>query len=408
MKHRLDYNEIRSALIKNSVNSLSSSGDLILLHDPSDIRKEHSKKLDNIGKVLDLKKNVINGYSTLNTVAVDIFNNKLRLLSTDIYSNREETYVTKKELNALEYKKQEKDEEIAPASTDRESKVKELVKNNQHKNLSTITEANLYLISDELKNGHSPRTLTHVFDRGFDDNNLFTFIDKDLKDKFVIRLKITRNSEDYIYNKKNKKKYIKIKDVNFSNKYNKTYQKILIKNKLYQDVRCSVEYGVTLCGYNVIKVQLFKRDGQPIFKQPMILITNHNITSNDDALSTYKIYLKRSKIEGVFKFLKNVLGWEEFQIRDFESIKTLLTLCYFIAGYFYEIESILLEQDFVQFLANLGGGKGKITRYYILEGFAKLFIKNNVDHEIQRNNISQEKLEKMMKWAMMMSKGMVI
>ena len=69
------------------------------------------------------------------------------------------------------------------------------------------------------------------------------------------------------------------------------------------------------------------------------------------------MYLKRSKIEGVFKFLKEVLGWEEFQVRDFESIKSLLTLCYFVAGYFYEIESLLIQQDFIQFVAGLGGGK---------------------------------------------------
>jgi hypothetical protein len=29
--------------------------------------------------------------------------------------------------------------------------------------------------------------------------------------------------------------------------------------------------------------------------------------------------LKRFKIEGVFKFLKNIPGWEGFQVRDFES-----------------------------------------------------------------------------------------
>ena len=37
----------------------------------------------------------------------------------------------------------------------------------------------------------------------------------------------------------------------------------------------------------------------------------------------YHIYLLRSKIEAVFKFLKDVLSWEEFQVRDWESIKNI-------------------------------------------------------------------------------------
>ena len=41
---------------------------IILIHDPCDIRKEYSKELEKIGKVLDLDKNVINGYYTFNTI----------------------------------------------------------------------------------------------------------------------------------------------------------------------------------------------------------------------------------------------------------------------------------------------------------------------------------------------------
>ena len=31
----------------------------------------------------------------------------------------------------------------------------------------------------------------------------------------------------------------------------------------------------------------------------------------------FEFYMKRSKIEGVFKFCKNQLGWEEFRIKPF-------------------------------------------------------------------------------------------
>jgi len=38
-----------------------------------------------------------------------------------------------------------------------------------------------------------------------------------------------------------------------------------------------------------------------------------------------------------------------------DSIKTLFTLCYFVAGYFYEIKDLLIQQDFIKFVADLGG-----------------------------------------------------
>ena len=111
---------------------------------------------------------------------------------------------------------------------------------------------------------------------------------------------------------------------------------------------------------------MLNRNGKVLFKNPMLLITNKTVNTPEQASNIYHIYLKRSKIEGVFKFLKNVLGWEECQIREFAAIKTLLTFCYFVAGYFYEIESALIHNETIQFLAYLGNGKGKITRTYIL------------------------------------------
>ena len=64
-----------------------------------------------------------------------------------------------------------------------------------------------------------------------------------------------------------------------------------------------------------IRVQLLNREGKALFKVPMLLITNKEVNTPDQASIVYSVYLKRSKIEGVFKFLKNVLGWEESQIR---------------------------------------------------------------------------------------------
>ena len=109
----------------------------------------------------------------------------------------------------------------------------------------------------------------------------------------------------------------------------------------------------------------------------------------------YLTYLKRFKIEGVFKFLKDVLGWEELQVRDFESIKNIIALCFFIGGYFYEIESELVKNVTIQHICDLGGGKGKYTRYFFLKGLSKILTYKAVEQFIEEQDISYEQFEQM-------------
>jgi len=134
---------------------------------------------------------------------------------------------------------------------------------------------------------------------------------------------------------------------------------------------------------------MFARGGKAIFKNPMLLVANINIKSGEDAKMAYHIYLKRTKIESVFKFLKEALGWEDFQVRDYYTIKNLIAFCYFVAGYFYEIEKELAENESIKFLAYLGNGKGKITKYYVLRGMEKL-----VNKIVAENMIKEYKVDK--------------
>ena len=233
--------------------------------------------------------------------------------------------------------------------------------------------------------------MTHVIDRGSDDNDLFVFIDQELQDQFVIRLKASRLAENGE----------KLATKEFKHKKTRHFDKIQIKNRVYQNASCVMEHGELLNGYAVVRVQLLNRDGKALFKVPMLLVTNKEVNTSELASNVYSVYLKRSKIEGVFKFLKNVLGWEESQIREFSAIKTLLTFCYFVAGYFYEIESSLIHNETIQFLAYLGNGKGKVTRFYILRGLTKWVNKTVVDEAIKEFNITPEQMEEIAKLALM-------
>lgn len=120
--------------------------------------------------------------------------------------------------------------------------------------------------------------------------------------------------------------------------------------------------------YTVLKITLTDKDGKLIFKEPMMLITSLSVQSLEEAYFVYRGYMKRSKIEAVFKFLKDVLGWEDFRVRDYESIRTLITLCYFVGGYFYETEKELAQSDTVKLICKTARSKGKVTKFFIMKG----------------------------------------
>ncbi len=107
-------------------------------------------------------------------------------------------------------------------------------------------------------------------------------------------------------------------------------------------------------------------------------MTTIEVNTYLEAQEIYRIYLLHSKIESVFKFLKEVLGWEEFQVRDWGSIKNIIAICFFIAGYFDEIDSKLTKNSTIIIICDLGGAKGKITRHYFFEGLKKLPIADSL------------------------------
>ena len=131
----------------------------------------------------------------------------------------------------------------------------------------------------------------------------------------------------------------------------------------------------------------------------MLLMTNKEVVNGEQAFLIYQIYLKRSRIEYVFKFLKEGLGWEEVQVQDFQSIKRLLSFCFFIAAYLYEIGDQRVHDDYVILLSKLGGGKGVITKHYILKGIKALLSKYRVDRIFQEYKPSEDDIVHMLDMA---------
>jgi hypothetical protein len=397
LKSILNENKTSEDIRKQSVAALANEARLILLHDPCDIRKADSEVMENIGTVRDLDGNTINGYSTFNTVAVTVGGKNLHLTDTSVYSNGDEHYVTVEEEKQFENGKLQNSEDEADRK--RAKKIEKFMEEKSQINLPRLTQVQLKRVSESLKEKNPTLILCHVLDRQFDGVSYFEFIDQKLNDEFVIRAKISRNSNEIEVDEETDETVaVKLKDVEFAQGQTYVIDKLKIKKKVYQNAKCLIEWGtVTLDGndYGVVLITLSDREGKQIYEHPMLLITNTAVKTAEQAREIYSIYLMRAKIEAVFKFLKDVLGWEGFQVRDYESIKNIIALCYFVGGHFYEIGSELTKNPTIELIAQLGGGKGKVTRRYFLEGLKKLLIHKSVECFVEDQKIGEERLAEM-------------
>ena len=394
----LDAEKSSEALRERSVAALAAETRLIVLHDPCDIRKKYAKLLENMGKVRDLDGNIINGYSTFATVALSVTGKQLHPVDVTVYSNGDDHYVTVAELKKFKKGKLQKSQD--EAERERARQITQFVEEKSYLNLPRLTRTQLQRVSEAFKAAQPERSLCHVLDRQFDGVDYFEFIAQELADEFVIRAKISRNSNvETLDPETGKTRALKLKTVKLSAEQTFVIDKLQIKQKVYQDAKCVLAWGtLTLRGqvYTVVRVTLLDRQGKPIYANPLLLITNIAVQKAAPAREIYRIYLLRAKIEAVFKFFKDVLGWEEFQVRDYESIQNLLALAYFVGGYFYEIGSDLTENPTIALIAQLGGGKGQVTRYYFLQGLRKLLTYGSLNKFVKEHAIDAETLGKML------------
>ena len=299
LKSVLDDQKISETLRQISVAGLSDEEVVIALHDPCDIRKAYSEKLENLGVVRDLEGKLVSGYNTFNTVCVNGDGKQLHLSDITVYSNGDEAhYVTQAELDKL-VKKQvagiKAKEEVV--FTEREQAMLQLLADDEIVNLGRVSRKQLQAVSRQFKAANPEVEIWHVLDRQFDGAPLFEFMTHDLQDKCVIRLKISRNSQEKWVNEAGKECPVKLKDVALEGKQVEILNKVRIKGKVYEQVKRIIEWGtLVLAGesYAIVRVTLLKRDGHPIFKQPMLLLTNHSVVTYQAALGIYRIYLMRS------------------------------------------------------------------------------------------------------------------
>jgi hypothetical protein len=124
------------------------------------------------------------------------------------------------------------------------------------------------------------------------------------------------------------------------------------------------------------------------------------VDSGAIAKEVYYAYISRFKIEIVsggvlLKFIKQNLGLETFQVRDWESIKNVLALCFFLLGYFKELEDELKNHPMAQYVAQLALSKGKVTIFFLLKGLEKIVNFLEVKQMIDHNIITQQQIDEL-------------
>ncbi|EAY24679.1 hypothetical protein M23134_02546 [Microscilla marina ATCC 23134] len=386
LKTVLDSEKLNISLLANNSEYFKDKDYVVVLHDPSDIRKKYSQEADHLCKVLDLDKKLINGYRSLSSACVDIRGKNLRLLRCSPYSTTDANYLKVEELRLYEDNKL-KDQ-------NRAKEIKLALTSGQGYNLKSLVKDHTSQITGQIRASNPNAVIVDVYDRGFDDTEVFEH-ETDLGNLFVVRSKLNRVSNELQVCSSGKEKNIKLRHQQFFQGDEVHYQKMTLQGKTYQDAKGVFEWNeVEIKGriYSVVKIRFFDRAGRNIFKNPMLLITNMQVDQLQMAQMVFELYCKRAKIEGVFKFCKEVLGWEDNRIPDYNVVKNLISLIYFVAGYFYEIEDQLTQDKTIEWIAQLGGGKGKITRHFILNGFAQLINYKLAQRFFEQQDISPEQV----------------
>lgn len=374
--HGVTTDKLNESLLSSKLPRFSGKSYVVLVHDESDIRKPHAEHMEYVGWVRDLSGKWIRGYNTLNSVCVDLQGSKsVDLLRCTPYSANLPSFVSKAEEKLYETG-QLKDKL-------RRNEVETLLENDSHVNYKRILYAHIQQLHEAFKAQYPDLLIIHVLDRYHDDKETLEFIHS-LGDFFVIRLK-----KRHINDQDNYQQALSVADM--PHEITQTYTRLTHLDKCYDQVKACYAWG-TWQNWDILRVGLYQQDGRKIYKESMLLVTNLEITGFLMAFLVFELYLHRWKIESVFRFLKQVLGWEDFLVQDWASIRNLISLAFFVGGYFYEIEDELTKDQNIVWLAELGGGKGKVTRGYILKGIANVLQVKQTQEFYKKNNIDNQQI----------------
>ena len=190
-----------------------------------------------------------------------------------------------------------------------------------------------YKSIDEVRKCLNRKSLM-VFDRGYDDEKLFNYVEE-LEDDILVRLKKNRN---FLFKGKSKK---------IENVYDGR------KGKIKMNIRFENKNMNAYISYTRATLPTNKREYTLIFvyglskKEKFILLTNKKIKDSREAIKLVRIYLDRWRIETYHKAIKSEYHYEDMRIRKLKSINNLTNIFNMVIGLVIslveEMDSLLLS-----------------------------------------------------------------
>lgn len=95
--------------------------------------------------------------------------------------------------------------------------------------------------------------------------------------------------------------------------------------------------------------------------EPWWLLTDHPVTTAEQALTIFRMYCMRWAIEDSVKVGKQCLGWEDVQLLDYDAVRLLVALGWVAVGFLYEL-GVTLEWPEIRLLVRLAGGEERANR----------------------------------------------
>ena len=276
------YDDEKELIWNNYLDEVKKNVDLdnpIVLFDDSDINKEYSRKLEDLDRVIDASsqdKRIVNGYHVCEATILTKNEKQPLSIYSQIYSCKSKNFESKNKYTIESIKTAEK-----------------LVGSN----------------------------FTGVFDRGYDDNKIFNYMEKN-KHKFVVRLDdqrvllfkgIRRNVEEVSKTRKGKIKMTALFDDNEEKELMISYTKAILPYNKKE--------------YTVVFVYGLSEE------HPMKLLTNIKNAEKEDVIKIVRLYLSRWRIEEHFRGKKQEYDFENMRVRTLKAMNNLNMMLTIHLGY---------------------------------------------------------------------------
>jgi hypothetical protein len=330
IRSQIDAENLTARARERSVSQLAEQehSELWLIPDGSDLRKQHAKAMPALMKVRDLGGKLVPGYRTLNVLAVTP--GYRGLLYHRLFSSTEDGFISE------------------PHETQRA--------------LRTVSDA-----IEPLKNRMS---VTWIMDRGFDDIAVFDAIWSQ-GEHFLCRVSHT---ERIVECKDECGRWRECMIAHIKEEFRDlavVQTKMVVRLKGQARAKQQTVTGIVRACEVRLSYRPNARSGNRGEKtsktlwlvhvelpdtdlEPMLLLTDWPVVDHESALKIFRMYRQRWSVEDSFKFIKDVLGWEDIQLLDMAGVRTLAALGWIAAGFLYEL-GITLDWPEVQLLAKLGG-----------------------------------------------------